>query len=53
MKSMVSRSLIAVLGLAVFALSARGQEILPRTEQPFRGKIGLTYKESTPEFPQP
>jgi arylsulfatase len=43
--------MVAILGSAIFALSALGQEILPRPERPFGGKIGLTVKDSTPEFP--
>ena len=52
MRISVFRSMIALLGTAVFTLPALGQEILPRPEKPFRGKIGLTYKDSTPEFPK-
>ena len=37
---------------AVFALSAGAQEVLPRPEQPFGGKIGRTVKESVPDFPK-
>src|SRR5580765_4333606 len=38
---------------AAFALPAGAQEILPRPEQPFGGKIGRTTKESTKDFPKP
>src|SRR5262249_38267239 len=29
-----------------------GSDVLPRPEQPFKGKIGRTAKESTPDFPK-
>ena len=38
----------ALTGAVVFA-----QEVLPRPEQPFGGKIGRTTKESTKDFPKP
>ena len=44
------------LGLVLaagFALSAWAQEVLPKPEQPFKGKIGRTAAESTPDFPKP
>jgi len=33
--------------------TAAGQEVLPRPTPPFAGKIGGTWKESTPDFPKP
>src|ERR1022692_2428598 len=43
-------------GLMLFCLSLAGsvsaQEVLPRPEPPFKGHIGRTAKESTPDFPQ-
>jgi arylsulfatase A-like enzyme len=39
-----------VLGAAI-ALPAGAQEVLPYPQQPFKGKIGRTAKESTPDFP--
>jgi arylsulfatase A-like enzyme len=38
--------------LLVCVLSANAQEVLPRPEPPFKGHIGLTAKDSTPDFPQ-
>jgi arylsulfatase len=32
--------------------NANADEVLPRPEEPFAGKIGLTYKDSTPVKPQ-
>src|SRR5689334_13379863 len=32
---------------------AQAQEVLPRPEQPFRGSIGRTARDSKPDFPQP
>jgi arylsulfatase len=46
----VSLSLI-LLGLAV-APGASAQEVLPKAEPPFKGKIGRTVKDSTPDFPK-
>jgi phosphoglycerol transferase MdoB-like AlkP superfamily enzyme len=46
----------AALGLALGALCAASvlaQEALPEPEPPFGGKIGETYKDSTPDFPKP
>jgi arylsulfatase A-like enzyme len=37
---------------AVMATAAVGQEVLPRPEPPFRGKIGRTIKDSKPDFPK-
>src|SRR5260221_14001380 len=55
--------IIAVLGLSC-ACSAHAQSgdvskggargaVLPKPTPPFAGKIGPTYKESTPDFPKP
>ena len=37
---------------AVYALPAVAQEVLPRPEQPFKGHIGRTIKDSIKDFPQ-
>src|SRR6516164_3449972 len=37
---------------ALFTLTAAAQEVLPKPEQPFAGKIARTAKESTPDFPK-
>lgn len=37
---------------AGFALLAHAQDVLPRPEQPFHGKIGRTVKESVKDFPK-
>jgi arylsulfatase len=42
---------IALL-LGVFASAALGEEVLPKAEPPFKGKIGRTVKDSTPDFPK-
>jgi arylsulfatase len=44
----ISLALIATLAFPVWA-----QEVLPKPEQPFKGKIGRTAADSTPDFPQP
>ena len=48
-------SLVAASGLPVtspFAQAQQPPEILPKPEPPFRGKIGRTVKDSTPDFPK-
>ena len=45
--------IILTLALGLAAPSAWAQEVLPRPEQPFKGKIGRTAAESTPDFPIP
>src|SRR6516165_1774462 len=37
---------------ALFALTVGAEEVLPKPEQPFSGKIARTAKESTPDFPK-
>ena len=52
---MKTKTILAALSLvlgAAIALPARAQEVLPKPEQPFGGKIGRTAKESTPDFPK-
>ena len=34
------------------ATTALSQEVLPQPEQPFKGKIGRTAKDSIPDFPK-
>jgi arylsulfatase A-like enzyme len=57
--NLASRRLLGVTALlsALVLLNASGfasaQEVLPRSEQPFKGKIGRTASESTPDFPKP
>lgn len=36
-----------------FALTTSAQKVLPEPAPPFKGKIELGYKNSTPDFPQP
>jgi arylsulfatase len=48
-------SLVAASGISATAPSAQAQqpqEILPKPEAPFQGKIGRTVKDSTPDFPK-
>ncbi len=47
--------ILAALGLALgatIALTAGAQDVLPRPEQPFAGKIGRTVKDSVKDFPR-
>src|SRR5499425_247020 len=47
------RVLIATLAIATCLATATGaQDVLPRPEPPFKGKIGRTAKVSTPDFPK-
>jgi arylsulfatase len=51
-----TKTILAALSLALgaaIALPAGAQEVLPRPEQPFKGKIGRTAAESTTDFPKP
>jgi arylsulfatase A-like enzyme len=53
---MKTRTILAVLSLALgaaIALPAGAQEVLPKPPQPFKGKIGRTAADSTPDFPKP
>ncbi len=43
--------LLALLSISLLN-SVAAQEVLPRPEKPFAGKIGLTYKDSTPVKPE-
>src|SRR6516162_5615876 len=48
-------SLVAASGIPASAPSAQAQqpqEILPKPEPPFQGKIGRTVKDSMPDFPK-
>lgn len=49
----MKRSILIILALALgLAASSWAQEVLPHPPQPFKGKIGRTAKESTPDFPK-
>ena len=37
---------------ACLSIVARAQDVLPQPPQPFKGKIGRTAKDSTPDFPK-
>jgi arylsulfatase len=45
--------LVVPLLFLLACASTRAQEVLPRPEPPFSGKIARTAKESTPDFPKP
>ena len=53
MKRTLPLTMFVVAATALLVVSASAQDVLPRPEKPFGGKIGLTYKDSIPEFPQP
>ena len=44
--------MLALTLSVAFAPTAGAQEVLPKAEQPFKGGIGRTAKESTPDFPK-
>src|SRR6266508_3745997 len=44
--------MVKALFFALTVPSAWAQEVLPHPPQPFKGKIGRTAKESTPDFPK-
>src|SRR5262245_20199921 len=52
---------LLVLGLALLVSQVgaqlppakKGEPALPYADPPFRGKVGETFKDSTPDFPQP
>src|SRR5512136_2407774 len=46
-------SRLAVVGLALAGTAAHAQQVLPRAPPPFRGEIGLSARDSRPDFPQP
>jgi arylsulfatase len=49
----MKRSILVIFGLAFgLAASSWAQEVLPQPPQPFKGKIGRTARESTPDFPK-
>ncbi|MBI5505368.1 MAG: arylsulfatase [Deltaproteobacteria bacterium] len=50
----MNRSILIALALVLaLAASSSAQEVLPHPPQPFKGKIGRTSLESTPDFPKP
>jgi arylsulfatase len=44
---------LGTLVVLVISFLASGQEVLPKPPAPFKGRIGLSYKDSKPDFPQP
>jgi arylsulfatase A-like enzyme len=46
-------ALVSALALLGVSISASAQDVLPRPEPPFKGTIGRTARESTPDFPKP
>ena len=52
MRTIRTQTLVVIAILGALALPTRAQEVLPYPQQPFKGKIGRTAKESTPDFPK-
>ncbi len=52
MKTKTILSAFSLVLSTVFALPAGAQEVLPRPEQPFGGRIGLTAADSVKHFPK-
>jgi arylsulfatase len=50
--SAAKATLASALGWSSFPKPAQAQEVLPLPEPPFKGKIGRTVKDSTPDFPK-
>jgi arylsulfatase len=48
-----SARILIVLGITAVPAASVAADVLPRPETPFKGKIGLTAKESVPDWPQP
>jgi arylsulfatase len=53
MKTKIMLTMFSLALVVAFALPGRAQEVLPYPPQPFKGKIGRTAAESTPDFPKP
>jgi len=52
MKGNILASTVSLAIIAFLATPAGAQDVLPRPEPPFKGKIGRTVKESVPDFPK-
>lgn len=52
MKATHKQIIIFIAVVSAVALRAVAQNVLPYPEQPFKGKIGRTARESTPDFPK-
>jgi arylsulfatase A-like enzyme len=50
-QNLIAAALVSLV-CAALALPTWAQDVLPRPPQPFKGKIGRTVKESTPDFPK-
>jgi arylsulfatase A-like enzyme len=44
---------LAAVGMALGGAPSQAQQVLPRAPPPFKGEIGLSAKDSRPDFPQP
>jgi arylsulfatase A-like enzyme len=51
MKTIRSQTCLLLLGALICATTVHAQ-VLPQPEPPFKGKIGRTVKDSTPDFPK-
>src|SRR5215469_3370612 len=45
-------ALVAASGLTPTVSPPQGQDVLPKPETPFKGKVGRLVKDSTPDFPK-
>jgi arylsulfatase A-like enzyme len=50
-RTFLSVAAVALAGCFAVLPAARAQEVLPRPDQPFKGHIGRTVKDSTKDFP--
>jgi len=44
--------MFVALGALSLAITASAQEVLPRSEPPFKGQVGRTVRDSKPDFPK-
>jgi arylsulfatase A-like enzyme len=48
----MAAALVGAFALLGMSMSTSAQDVLPRPEAPFKGKIGRTARDSTPDFPK-
>lgn len=48
-----AQRLASLILSTILSTNAPAQEVLPAPPPPFKGKIAQSYKDSTPDFPQP
>jgi arylsulfatase len=51
-QDLITTALVGALALLAMSIFASAQDVLPRPDQTFKGKIGRTAKDSRPDFPK-